>query len=301
MKTTVKLFLELHFIFTCWSLGLFLSTDLPPTERALCAAEPVTKFSIEKFPPAVKSQETPAPLERPILPPEAIHSDNRPVIEVHTLHDGLHSHDKRHRRLCVPCDAFHDWEAGHRDDFPLRFELHNYASEQALPQKVRDKGVPMFHWLDGETGKKWDLVGWTDSETLLASYKQASKLPVAGESVTPLAMASGAPAAGESPVDLFSKFAGPGKFSFTPDKPVGAYIDDATFIRYSQLKGSVKIVNGNPVVTIDQPYPEISAKKLGLWFRVDLMGATGQLDAKPPTVTIEHSRGKYKLEIKEMK
>lgn len=268
MKTLWQIITVLGLILKCFLLG-----------SILCGQE-VNRFGVEITPPPRKETKSPS----------ANYVDLRPVVEAHSLHD-----PKRPKVvLCVHCKEFTDWRDKHGDDYDIRFNLHEYRDWADAPEKVRQHGAPFFHWLNAATGERWDLEGWSGPENFMKSYVQVCAPP--GTGLAKVALID-APKAGENPLEMFTKFCGPCKFAVSPDKPVATFVDENTHLAYSKLAGSVKIVNGQPVITLDQPYPQISARKFGLWFKVDLLGANGQL---PAAMLMNTSRGQYRIEIKEV-
>ncbi len=83
----------------------------------------------------------------------------------------------------------------------------------------------------------------------------------------------------------------------TPAMPIKTTMDDGSVLKYSKLSAHYRMVNGSPTLTIDQPQPAVYVRRLGLWFEADIQGAVGDLGAKPPTATLDTTRGKYKVKI----
>jgi hypothetical protein len=229
-------------------------------------------------------------------------SDSRPVVVVDTLHDGLHSHDKRHKQLCVPCDKFHDWEAENRDSFPLRFDVRAAAKVNDLSQFAMESGTPVFRFRGPglkHDGPWYMKRGWDGPASLVAAYQERN--PEFGKAPPKLT----ATPATESPVDLFTKFAGSGTFAWTPDKPVAGYADPETYIAYTKINAKVTAANGKVFVKFLAPLPEVS-KAVKVPVIGDVWGKATvdsfSTDPKfPGQIEIIHSRGKLKLTIEALK
>lgn len=232
----------------------------------------------------------------------------RPTVEVDCYPDNL----------CKPCARFKAWHSVEGDRFPIEFRITTHAGR--LPDRIysNNMGLPAFFWLN-DKGSRVCIGGWDASngpERFLASWRQSNPqqyAAIAAASSPPPPNVSAGAGAGNyssspasstspaaSPLDLFTKLAGPGKFSWAPDKAVSAYVDDSTHLQYSKIQATVALVGGNPRVTFEKPYPVVSAKKWGMWFKAEVTGSDSDLLSHPPTATLNTTRGKFRIELKEV-
>lgn len=220
--------------------------------------------------------------------------DPRPVVQVHTLRRDLK------RVLCPRCVVFGDWHDKDGDTYPIRFDVHEYAEWADIPDDVlaRNTGFPQFYW-DGEKPEQhWKLGGWINADTFLRSYLQV--MPHFQGFAPPAVPPKAGAVNGQTIAQLFNQYAGPGKFSFAPAKPIAAYIDDSTYLEYARITGTTKLVNGQPSLVLEEPLPVVSVKKIGVWWRAKLLGADTTLGPNP-TVTIRTNRGPYVLKLEAAK
>ena len=210
---------------------------------------------------------------------EVLHApaDLRPLCYVHTV-----------KRLCKPCDEFGDWWLVNCDEFPLNVVPVEYESFEALPQWVRERGVPLAHYESERQPTGWASATWNE-KTILATWKAANP----GRSLTAAAMT------GASPFDQIQKFTGAGgSFTFQPDQPIAASLDDRTSIRYPSIQGRYAVENGVVTIKLEPPLPVGNYRKF-LNFGFTINGARGpeNVTAQSADITIQTNRGDQKMKI----
>lgn len=153
---------------------------------------------------------------------------------------------------------------------------------------------PTFHWQAADG--KWviyprDSASYRGLKGLLASFDYANpgaRLKTASSG-----------GAGVSPFEQVERFTGPGgKFTFVPDSPIAASLDDRTSIRYPSIQGRYAVADGVVTLKLDPPLPVGNYRKF-LNFGFTITGAVGpeNVTAKTMDVRIDTNRGLQKVTI----
>jgi hypothetical protein len=219
-------------------------------------------------------------------------ADPRPKVYVHTVH----RKDRFLPSLCKPCDDFDEWWLANCDSSPFNIIPVEYESFDALPQWVREKGVPLVQRQSEATPTGWACEGWSGPEALERNWNAANP----GARLRLLASrGAGVPLTSASPFDQVQKFTGAGgSFTFKPDQPINAALDDRTSIKYPSIQGRYAVANGVVTLKLDAPLPVGNYRKW-LNFGFQITGGSGpeNVTATTADVVIQTNRGPQKVTI----
>lgn len=210
-------------------------------------------------------------------------ADSRPICYVHSV-----------KKLCKPCEDFAEWWLQNCDQFELNVIPVEYESFNALPQWVRERGVPLAHYESERQATGWASTTWNE-KTILATWKAANP----GRGLTAGAMYVGSPM-----LDQISKYLPNGtRISIDLPRPMNVSLDDKTTLKYTRIAGTLVTENGKSAMKLDRPLPEIAAWR-GVWKIGTTFGAQiNELifwDTDPPSVGVGTNRGLYRFEMKEV-
>lgn len=204
-------------------------------------------------------------------------SDPRPICYVHSV-----------KKLCKPCEEFAEWWLQNCDQFELNVIPVEYESFNALPQWVRERGVPLAHYESEKQATGWASATWNAS-TIVATWRAAN--PGRGLPAAPMA--------GASPFDQIAKFTGSsGSFTFRPNSPISASLDDRTSLRYPSIQGRYTVENGVVTLKLDPPLPTGEYRKF-MRFGFQITGGAGPENVTPKSmdVRIDTNRGPQRVTI----
>lgn len=174
-------------------------------------------------------------------------TDLRPAIRVYTLPN---------EGACPPCNDLK--RASLAAGFPYRLDWSTQAPEWVT-------AFPTLHW-QGRSRIWRQIVGWQSF-----NLSQIAVDPPVGTAPANSATAVQSQAASADVLAKALQFAGPGgTFTFQPDQPIQATMDDGTKISYSRLSGRYSITAGSAVVRFDQPLARIDARKFKVHFGTTL-------------------------------
>lgn len=233
------------------------------------------------------------PLPIPIVTPpsdqagnarQEVHApaDPRPKIFVHTVHrKGLNA--SRLPPLCQPCETFAEWWLANCDTYPLNVEPVEYESFDALPQWVREKGVPLVQFPSKKQPTGWACSTWEPAK-IVRLFDEANPA---------------APLTGASPFDQVHKFTGPGgKFTFTPDAPINTALDDRTSLRFQSIQGRYTVRDGKVELKLEPPLPTGEYRKwLRFGFQITGGGGPENVTATTADVRIDTNRGPQRITV----
>lgn len=160
---------------------------------------------------------------------------------------------------------------------------------------------PTFHW-NGPDGRAWlyprDGGKFTGVKGMLDSYDRTNpgarfKAVASRGAEKPSQLTSA------SPFDQIQKFTGTGgKFTFVPDSPINASLDDRTSLKFSSIQGRYTVSNGIVTLKLDPPLP-VGEYRKWLRFGFQITGAAGpeNVTATTADVTIQTNRGNQKVTI----
>ena len=215
-------------------------------------------------------------------------ADPRPLVYVHTVHRKGPGNP-----LCQPCEDFATWWLENCDTSPFQIIPVEYESFDALPNDVRERGVPLVQRQSEATKTGWAYEAWRGPEYLLKTWKAANPR----KSLVPKPAARSL--TGSPMFEQVIKYLPDGKrITIEPPKGLAVQLDDKTVLKYSRITGTVATANGKTRLTLDNPKPEIAAWR-GVWRIGTTFGA--QLlwfefeDTTPPAVGVGSNRGNYRI------
>lgn len=269
-----------------WVIGQAAGWALFGCALVSVAGEP---FRVEPRPmdPAL----LPPPVELPVDPPEAAQQDATPAVPHDAVNDAAGARPVVYVHStpgCQPCNFL--WQRIRAGEFP-EFQFEERPPEQWM------QFVPTltFEAMDGKTYRfDWWSVNTRDAP---AEFRAAWRRRNPGVELPPLAY--GAVTGGASPFDQVQKFTGPGgSFTFKPDAPINASLDDRTSIKYPSIQGRYTVENGVVRLKLEAPLPVGNYRRF-LNFGFQITGAVGPENVTPTTadVTIETNRGPQKVTI----
>lgn len=242
---------------------------------------PMPELPIPELPPEAATHDAPSvePNDSRSASTDSRLTDSRPTVYFYEADDP---------RTCIACQQF--WAAVERGELPE----WNFVKRPRPPWATI---VPTLHFQRPD-GSWWNYPRsageWAGIAGFRESYRQqCGKLP------QPTSYSTELPGAGASLPEQFQRFAGSGGiFAFTPDRPIRATLDDGTVIQYRELRGRYSIVGGKPTLVLDPPLPVVTARKWFLSIGAQVSGAEYTEDPRP-TVTIDTSRGKYRVVLEQ--
>lgn len=174
---------------------------------------------------------------------------------------------------CVPCVRLvNHLEQLAKDRKPFALPIE----QRQAPEGVWTPSF-LFQSLDGNW---WSVAGLATPEATLANLlaehqKKCGASPRFLEQLEIPQNASATGSAGETVAEMARRFAGTrGRFSFEPSGNVNTTAADGVTVRYGKVTGSYDLSTDNPVITLDAPQPEGSARVAGLWVGFRILGAT---------------------------
>lgn len=149
---------------------------------------------------------------------------------------------------------------------------------------------PTWHWQDS-TGQ-WRQSNATSVSAFLATFDRMN--PGAR-----LKVAASRGAVGSSPFGQIEKFTGAGgRFSFVPDKPIAASLDDRTSIAFPSIQGRYAVRDGKVELKLDPPLPTGNYRKwLNFGFQITGAGGPENVTSTTADIRIDTNRGAQRVTI----
>lgn len=153
---------------------------------------------------------------------------------------------------------------------------------------------PTFHWQSSAGG-------WVKYPRDEGSFRGVNGLLTAFDLANPGARlkATASRATGAGPFDQIAKFTGPGgSFTFKPDTPIAASLDDRTSIRFPSIQGRYTVRDGKVELKLEPPLPTGEYRKW-LRFGFQITGGGGPENVTPKTmdVRIDTNRGPQRITV----
>lgn len=206
---------------------------------------------------------------------------------------------------CRACHNFLKWRESNASKIGCEVKHLQYAKLEDSSVSFPN-GLPAFCITD-HAGKATWFMGWSllpehEAGTLcplcLIAFVQHSKgVPTIEFDKSDVQVAQPVGTDGGTALEQALRYAGPsGRFTFVPDQPIDAKLDDRTELRYTQVSGTYQIAESGATLTLDAPLPQVFSRKWFWRFGATLQGA----DFTPPaTIGIKTNRGRYRVSLEQ--